>query len=590
MSNDTDLPNELAPRRRMLMLAIGYGIYVLAGPGILFSGGTPLGAFGLVLWALCASRPGPRKKRIEWIAGAIAFTLQGTWMGIVFWFSLVWLFLGYGCWAVWGGWLMKKLARRMPLALATPLAWIGFESLLAWTPPPIGLSWLRLGHYLADSPVLAGSGRVWGVMGVGFVLAALAGLVADGVRARSLAVGRGSWFFGLAPAALAVLLAVVFSAPETEPGPRLMLVQPAVEQARKQISGDPATLFRESIALTERGLLELETRGEPAPNLVCWGETMMRPMFVADGLVDVIADLTVDPWNPLSELTREQLVPYARRNRAIEREILHAFFGRGGSFQERLSSTERATNNWNGRTRLLAGAEILAAHEGRVRRTNAILLWDDTGRRGFGLKQHLAPGGETMVGLEEVEFVRDIMFNVGGYVPDLLAGTETSVLVLDGEAGESWRMGLSICFDNAFGDVYASPLAAGDLDFHMVASNEAWYEDAQELDQMVAFSRMHALCTGRSFVRCANSGVSCAIGPDGRELARLVVDGSDRQVAGTLTVDVPVPTAAAAATRTPYIGLQPWLLPFGALLPLLVLLLLSRRGSANRARLEAKES
>ncbi|MFT7486976.1 MAG: apolipoprotein N-acyltransferase, partial [Candidatus Paceibacteria bacterium] len=107
--------------------------------------------------------------------------------------------------------------------------------------------------------------------------------------------------------------------------------------------------------------------------------------------------------------------------------------------------------------------------------------------------------------------------------------------------------------------------------------NEAWYEDAQELDQMVAFSRMHALCTGRSFVRCANSGVSCAIGPDGAELARLRVGESDRQVRGTLVVDVPVPTSPAALGRTPYIWLQPWLLPLGALLPLLALLFLHLR-------------
>ena len=45
----------------------------------------------------------------------------------------------------------------------------------------------------------------------------------------------------------------------------------------------------------------------------------------------------------------------------------------------------------------------------------------------------------------------------------------------------------------------------------------------------------------------------------------------------TLTVDVPVPTEAAARTRTPYIWLQPWLLPFGALLPLVCLFLLRRR-------------
>lgn len=553
---------DLAPRRRLALLALGYTIYVACSPGMLFPGGSPLGALGLVPWALATSRPGPRKKLIEGLTGGAAFVAQTTWMGIVFWFAIPWLFVGYTCWAIWGGWLSKRLARRLPLALATPLAWIGFESLLAWTPPPIGLSWLRLGHYLADWPALAGSGRVWGVAGLGFVLAALAGLAADLLRARRerssfIALPRLAWIAGLGPALAAAVLAVLVPVPETQPGPRLLLVQPAFEQARKQLLLNRQELFGESYALTLEALDDLSARAERAPDLVVWGESMLPYSMVEPGLAEVVDELEIDPWHPWAGLKQSgSLVDVVESWNGWEREVLRAFYD---SAPARPAALPPGTH-------FLAGVDLHAAHEGRLRRVNAVILWNEQRARvGTGRKQHLAPGGETMVGLEAFEVVRDIIFEVANYVPDLLPGERIEVLHLPGPAGERWAFGASVCFDNAFSDAYAGPLRREATDFHLVVSNEAWYRDSQELDQMIAFSRLHALCTARSFVRCANSGVSAAFGPDGRELARLVVDGSDREVRGTLVVDVPVPVSADPG-RTPFVWLEPWLLPGFALL------------------------
>lgn len=555
----------------MLLLLAGYGIYLLAGPGVLLAGGTPLGALGLVFWALAASRPGPRKKRIEFLLGGLAFTLQASWMAYVIWFSLIWLFLGYGCWTVWGGWWMKRLSKSVPLALATPAAWIGFESLLAWTPPPIGLSWLRLGHYWAEFPILAGSGRFWGVMGLGVVLASLAGLLADCVRARGFGVGRMAWGAGLLPSALAVVLAGVFPVPEMQAGPRLMLVDAAIPMNRKQSSGSAMDLFGEQFQLGAKALDELNATSQPAPDLVCWPETMFLSLLADEGLEQRVEGLQVDPWNPLGNLAREELVPTIQSLNRMEADLLKNFFGGswdGGPHRPGLLAKG---------TSFLAGAEVLKELDGRLRRTNSMVLWTEGQRVGFGMKQHLAPGGEMMVGLERFEFVRDIIFEVANYVPDFMAGTKSEVMELSNKRGAPWSFGSTICFDNAFPDVYTAPLRERDMDFHLVLSNEAWYEKSQEFDQMVAFSRLHALCTGRTLVRCANAGVSCAIGPDGVELARLRVGELDRQVAGTLTVEVPVPTEQTAGERTPYIWLQPWLLPLGALLPLLLGLFLQIR-------------
>jgi len=551
----------LSPLRRLALLALGYAIYVLAGPGVLLPEGSPLGALGLVFWALAASRPGPGRKRVEWLAGACAFTLQTTWMGIVFWFAIPWLFVGWGCWAVYVGGLVRRLGRRLPLSLATPIAWAGFEGLLVWVPPPLGLSWLRLGHYLSDWPALAGSGRVWGVAGLGYLLAALAGFLADLWVARQEGrrwPGRASWLGVGLPVVLAAGFALAVPPPATEAGPRLLLVQPAFEQARKQSAGTSNELFRDSFELTRRGLAELAAAGEAAPDLVCWGETMVPWAIAEPGLAGRIGELTVDPWHGLADVPLPERAAALRRLDGDEAMILRVLFDPEQGLEPS--------------TRFLSGIVTYVGREGRLRRTNSVVLWDAQGARlGRVEKTHLAPGGETMVGLEAFGWVRDLIYEVANYVPDFAAGEPGGVLELPRAGGSPWRLGATVCFDNAYEDVYAAPLRAGPVDFHLVVSNEAWYEDAQELDQMIAFSRLHALCTARAFVRSTNSGVSAVFGPRGEELARLVVGGRDREVPGTLAVRVPVPSSGSAAERTPYVWLQPWLAPALALLPWLIL-------------------
>ena len=87
------------------------------------------------------------------------------------------------------------------------------------------------------------------------------------------------------------------------------------------------------------------------------------------------------------------------------------------------------------------------------------------------------------------------------------------------------------------------PVAREPVDFHVIVSNEAWFQRSQEYDQMIASSRCAAVMSGRTLVRATNGGVSAAYDPSGAELARLVVDGEDRMVRGALLVEVPVPAA-----------------------------------------------
>ena len=528
-----DGPTPLAPLARAGLLSIGFGLYALGGPGVLSSGGSVLGLLGFAFWAAAVARPGRRAKLVEWLVAGLFLGLQLTWIGYVFWPTLPYIFLGAGAYGLLGGVLVRRIQRVLPLGLAAGLGWVGAETLRAVVPPPFGMGWLRAGHYFQLSPDWLGSARVWGVVGLSFAGVAAAGALAELWLARKgvirLRWGKLGPALAVLPLLAAPLLARLVAAPQMEAGPRLLLVQPGFSQERKQQNATRLELFEEQRALTKQGLDALDE----APDLVCWGETMLTTPLIDASLRDPVMSaaregrehgITVDPWHALDSRPLEFWVGLYDREEV-------ARIG-GGIIDSVLPEG----------TRLLSGAERYVVHEGKFRRQNTIGIWGPGGvREGIGEKRHLAPGGETMLGAERFQIVRDVIFDLAGYVPDFLAGESTGVLPLPTRSGREYRIAASACFDNAFVDVYLEPVAREPVDFHVIASNEAWFVKSQEYDQMLAFSRFAAVMSGRSVVRATNGGVSAAYDPGGREIARLVVDGEDRLVRGTLLVQPPVP-------------------------------------------------
>jgi apolipoprotein N-acyltransferase len=517
---------------------LAFGLLFGAGPGLVGPSPSPLGLLGIALWASCARRGGRGAFACEWLVAGAYFAAQISWLGYVWWPSVPFGAVVLGVTAALAGVLLRRLTRRHSLPLATALAWTSLECVRALVPPPLGLGWLRLGHFALEVPLLPESARVWGVEGLSFCLAALAGGLAALAGRRALSRAAFAWSVGPALGGLALALAV--PAPATAPGPRLLLVQPAIPQERKN-SAPAEEILRSSLVLTAEGLARLEREGEPAVDLVCWGETMLRALVVGRELEAAVGEVRFDPW---FEVADEEIAGLFVALDRRERSILEVLSGPAARILPEGAS-------------FLTGAEVLVRDGGRVRRTNSVVLYDAKGRRtGRALKRHLVPGAESLMGLESSAWVRETVHELAGYVPDFLSGRETGVLTLEGES-RRWRIAASVCFDNAFLDVYTDPVREGAVDLHLVVSNEAWYRGSFELDQMVAFSRLAALATGRSVVRVANSGISCAIDPRGRELARLRVGGVDRDVPGTLAVRPPVPVDAAA--RLPYVLLQPFL-------------------------------
>lgn len=498
-------------------------------------------AVALVPWALWCSRPGKRAFAAEWLAAAVGISAICFWSTYVIWITLIAVALVPATYMACAGILLRRLARTLPLALATPAAWIALETLRLVVEPPFGFGWLRLGHHAHAELWLAGSARVFGTAGVGFALAALAGGIADLWRARTWGVPfarlRFALVCALAPFLTCVLLAFATSAPPTVDGPRLLLVQPAFAQERKMARQSDEEMLRELLTLTRQGVTDAQRAGEPL-DVVAWGETIFPYDLGSPDLVAAFdAGARSVPW-AAREYTREDVVNMAEAERLLVSGYLFGLDRRGAILPRGAS--------------FVTGVEYYAVRDGALRRSNAIVAWNPAGERsGIGGKVHLVPGAEHLAGLERFGWVRDAAFALAGYVPDLVSFDVPRVVSISGREGRAWRVGLTVCFDNAFEDVYADPVRDEGLEFHLVASNEAWYRESWEYDQMMAMSHLVAIETGRSFVRATNAGITAVIGPDGRERARLEVLGRDRMVAGTLRAVVPVPARVGDQLPSP---------------------------------------
>lgn len=556
---------ELAPARRFAAAGATWFLLLLATPGLVHPDGfLSLALFALVPWAVWCSRPGRKAFAIEWLAAAIGLSAQVLWNVHVLWLTLLAVAIVPGAYMAFAGVVLRRLRARFPLAVAVPVAWIGLETLNGVVEPPFGFLWMRYGHHAHDHGFLLGAMRVVGVGGVGFAMAACVGLAADAwiARTEKRRLGRVPVVFAAACALAIVVASLATAPPPTVAGPRVLLVQPDFKAVRKQKGDEPSVAFGELVALTRAGLADSAAAGKPV-DLVAWGETVL-PYALAEPTLRAAYERGVRaaPWAQRD--IDSAVIGYLESN---ERDLVRrALYGVGRNSAEIPPGTL-----------FLTGVEEYVEREGMIRRANSIVVYGDGGVRiGRGGKIHLVPGGESLAGLERIAWVRNTAFELAGYLPDLVADERAAVVELPLRDGRRPRVGLTVCFDNTYDGPYTEPARRGPLDFHLIASNEAWYVETWEFDQMLAFSRCIAAATARSMVRATNSGVSIVIGPDGRDVARLRgADGKDRNTAGVLAVDVPIPVGDAGPTV--YARVDPYVRALWIALPALLWIRARRR-------------
>lgn len=76
------------------------------------------------------------------------------------------------------------------------------------------------------------------------------------------------------------------------------------------------------------------------------------------------------------------------------------------------------------------------------------------------------------------------------------------------------QLAVQICYDSAFGWLAARQARQG-AEVLLVLTNDAWWGDTPGYKQLLSFTRIRAVETGRAVVRSANNGVSAFVSPKG---------------------------------------------------------------------------
>jgi apolipoprotein N-acyltransferase len=128
-------------------------------------------------------------------------------------------------------------------------------------------------------------------------------------------------------------------------------------------------------------------------------------------------------------------------------------------------------------------------------------------------KRHLVPFGETL----PLEPLVGPLLQMVLAIP--LASQSAGAPDQPPFAVAGQKVALDICYEDAFGaDIRPQARAATLL---VNVTNDAWYGHSLAAEQHNQIASMRALETGRPLLRATNTGITSAIGHDGRELARL---------------------------------------------------------------------
>ncbi len=467
-----------------------------------------LAFIALVPWWASAT-PLDQKRRgdagLAYLIGFVSLLIGAHWLREVSWIGLLATVAIEACFYLLIPASARALHRRhaMPAWLAWPIAWTAVEFLRSSVPFG-GFPWLILGHSVHIALPLIQIADIGGAPLVSAVLALGNGVLAsawrarrDGLPARRL---RRAWIVW--SVILAFTLVYGFWRPaslEMKDGPTIAAIQPNIPQYEK--SADPNRYFETNLDLTRRLFEGVE---ESPVDLVVWSETMLH---LAEDAGRVEAGVVV------SRVIRPYLEPQG------------VFLLSGASILER-DHVNEPPEEW----------EFF----------NSALLFDPQGNvRSRHDKMQLVPGGESVplpdwLGHDLLEaFVE--RFVVGGNWTFLTPGREARLLNVE-RNGHAWKIGTTICYENVFPWV-GRELATRGAELLVNISNEAWFRDSLEMDQMLGMTKLRAIEMRRSVFRATNSGVSCLVDPRGKVLRVLELEGRRKEVAGVLVATVPISSA-----------------------------------------------
>ncbi|MBI4713156.1 MAG: apolipoprotein N-acyltransferase [Planctomycetes bacterium] len=249
---------------------------------------------------------------------------------------------------------------------------------------------------------------------------------------------------------------------QTTDGPSIGIVQGNIEQSLKINPNDPYEIYRKHIDLTA----DLIKNNSNKTDMIIWAETMF-------------------PY-------------YIRTDYPVSMELL--------------TGTAAAC-----RTPMLIGAVSATFNKPDadipLNTANSAYYIGPTGQiLGRYDKAHLVPMGEYIPLRNIFPWIEDIIlsFTRLPYAAEIVPGANFEPFTLGNH-----RFGVLICYESIFPELSRAFVRNG-ADFIVNVSNDGWFKDSSELEQILAISAFRAVETKRAFVRATNTGISAVISPTGR--------------------------------------------------------------------------
>ena len=393
-------------------------------------------------------------------------------------------------------WSRRRMGGALPYLLLAA-AWLAWEKYYL-TIAQISWPWLVLGNCFADTTALIQWYEVTGHMG-GSLWIWASNLAIFGIITAIWEGKIKNWNAKARIAAIAGTVAAVFGpmiwsacikpAPEAKEKVKVAIIQPNFDPYQKHTSmtQDQQDSVFFSILATAG---EVTDSGEPS--LVVGPETFTN-RFIIEDYSNNTTFLRFQHW----------LKEHPRCN---------VLFG-ASAYNRTYSVTQPNILAYDLGETYVDGAR---KHIWYLSRNSAIIT-DTTGRLDIFHKKKLVPGTELthypriFIPIEKL-FGGNLIGKCAGQ-----GGKASALKFIDPEL--EFKLGCAICYESVYGE-YCTGYVHDGADLMTVITNDAWWGNTPGYRQHFNFSRLRAIETGRTVVRCGNTGISAIIDPDGKVLKR----------------------------------------------------------------------
>ena len=473
----------------------------------------------IALWSIDGKHRAKKGFLIGYLAGAISFGIQVSWLSTVSWLgpivlaaylAIYWGIFGAFAASLGNPWHQKNgisdtPARSLFNAFTHAAIFAGLEVARGWV--FTGFSWNGLGVAFHETLAMSQVADLLGVAGLSLMLVFFQAVMVQCARRLIRAASEGTrrpprWDFMVASLAIGALLGygiLRISLETAKPSVSLkaLLVQINIphegaqvlwpsEQVHLAYEEETLEALKKIADQDEKNLqaaMQKSSEGEVAlntPDWVLWPET------------------------------------------ALNGRLLSTADGQFGSYRENIDTISRVREA-GGNFKLIYGAveiEGEAREDGLYQKENAriynsIVVETPTGDIQTFRKHHLVIFGETIPLLDTFPFLKTIYEQQSGqkYYGSFTAGDSLEPLEVDLK-GQTIQIIPTVCFEDTVPRL-TRQFIRNAPQIIVNLTNDGWFKTSQAAAQHFANSRFRAIEFRRPMLRCANTGVSAAIDTTG---------------------------------------------------------------------------